>query len=77
MCYSNNAEKYHELLEMQAKRPITPEQFQSAIKALELRPRILHNEIDRVLDIMVYDQKLYLPEPTIVQIVKIIRRSDK
>lgn len=77
LCYSNNAEKFRSMLELQAKRPITTEQFQNAIKALDLRPRILQNEIEKVLDIFVYDQMLMMNEHTVVQLSKIIRRSDK
>jgi hypothetical protein len=65
------------MLDLQAKRKIFPEQFQNAVKALDLRPRILQAEIEKVLEIFVYEQKLLMPESTVIQISKVIRRSDK
>lgn len=59
LCYSNNVDKFKTLVEMQHHRPIVSEQMENVIRALEMRGKVLANEMENVFNLFIF-QRNYL-----------------
>ena len=68
--------KFREILKLQKTQPkIDPQQFQFMLKAFELNPRILYDELEHTLQYFIYEKMTPLSKQDITKITTIFRKT--